>query len=104
MILGSTIFRSLGIFIYCFQKLDAITCHPVKRKRGLKRKCKINPIGGHVPEEVKDLHRHLLLEACSGQDNPYQKCNIGEVTTVFQGNEGDGAGPYNGIDMNCSCS
>lgn len=39
--------------------------------------------------------------ACPGQDNPSTQCIVGDVPTIFQGDESDHTGPYNGIEMGC---
>lgn len=39
---------------------------------------------------------------CPGQDNPSTECIVGDVPTVFQWNEADHDGPYNGVTIRCS--
>ncbi|KAI6149906.1 Alpha/Beta hydrolase protein [Pisolithus tinctorius] len=39
---------------------------------------------------------------CPGQDNPSTECIVGDVPTVFQWNEADHDGPYNGVTIWCS--
>ncbi|KAI6149905.1 Alpha/Beta hydrolase protein [Pisolithus tinctorius] len=39
--------------------------------------------------------------SCPGQDNPSTQCIVGDVPTIFQGDESDHTGPYNGIEMGC---
>ncbi|KAG0008103.1 hypothetical protein BGZ80_003848 [Entomortierella chlamydospora] len=38
---------------------------------------------------------------CPGQDNHSPKCSTGDVPEIFDGNEDDNIGPYNGIEMGC---
>ncbi|KAL6302901.1 lipase [Sparassis latifolia] len=39
--------------------------------------------------------------ACPGQDNPSTQCIVGDVPNVFDGDESDHDGPYNGVVMGC---
>ncbi|KAL4061893.1 Alpha/Beta hydrolase protein [Scleroderma yunnanense] len=39
--------------------------------------------------------------ACPGQDNPSTQCIVGDVPYIWDGNESDHDGPYNGIEMGC---
>lgn len=39
--------------------------------------------------------------ACPGQDNPSTQCTVGDVPYIWDGNESDHGGPYNGIEMGC---
>ncbi|KAH7881944.1 Alpha/Beta hydrolase protein [Phlebopus sp. FC_14] len=36
-----------------------------------------------------------------GQDNPSTQCIVGDVPNIFESNESDHDGPYNGIEMGC---
>ncbi|KAH9927058.1 lipase [Amylocystis lapponica] len=38
---------------------------------------------------------------CPGQDNPSTQCIVGDVPTIFEGDESNHDGPYNGITMGC---
>jgi len=38
---------------------------------------------------------------CPGQDNPSTQCIVGDVSEVWDGDESDHDGPYNGITMGC---
>lgn len=40
-------------------------------------------------------------DACPGQDNPSTLCIVGDVPTIFQGNESNHDGPYDGVEMGC---
>nr|ABN45742.1 lipase [Antrodia cinnamomea] len=39
--------------------------------------------------------------ACPGQDNPSTQCIVGDVPSIWDGDESDHDGPYNGIEMGC---
>ena len=39
--------------------------------------------------------------ACPGQDNPSTQCIVGDVPYIWDGNESDHGGPYNGVEMGC---
>ncbi|KAG2143797.1 Alpha/Beta hydrolase protein [Suillus bovinus] len=39
--------------------------------------------------------------ACPGQDNPSTQCIVGDVPEIWDGDESDHDGPYNGILMGC---
>lgn len=39
--------------------------------------------------------------ACPGQDNPSTQCIVGDVPEIWDGNESDHDGPYNGVEMGC---
>ncbi|KAG0645832.1 hypothetical protein D0Z07_7714 [Hyphodiscus hymeniophilus] len=40
-------------------------------------------------------------DACPGQDNPSDLCIVGDVPNIFEGDESDHDGPYDGVDMGC---
>ncbi|KAI0332705.1 lipase [Cubamyces sp. BRFM 1775] len=40
-------------------------------------------------------------EACPGQDNTSDLCIVGDVPNIFEGDESDHDGPYNGVTMGC---
>jgi len=39
--------------------------------------------------------------ACPGQDNPSTQCIVGDVPYIWDGDESDHDGPYNGVEMGC---
>ncbi|KIJ65380.1 hypothetical protein HYDPIDRAFT_167094 [Hydnomerulius pinastri MD-312] len=39
--------------------------------------------------------------ACPGQDNPSTQCIVGDVPNIFESDESDHDGPYNGVEMGC---
>jgi len=41
-------------------------------------------------------------EACPGQDNPSTECIVGDVSSIFSGEEADHDGPYDGVKIGCS--
>ncbi|KAG2033813.1 Alpha/Beta hydrolase protein [Suillus americanus] len=38
---------------------------------------------------------------CPGQDNPSTQCIVGDVPEIWDGDESDHDGPYNGVEMGC---
>lgn len=36
-----------------------------------------------------------------GQDNPSDLCIVGDVPNIFEGDESDHDGPYDGVTMGC---
>jgi hypothetical protein len=38
---------------------------------------------------------------CPGQDNDSTLCSTGDVPNIFEGDESDHDGPYNGVTMGC---
>ncbi|GJE91299.1 lipase family protein [Phanerochaete sordida] len=40
-------------------------------------------------------------EACPGQDNPSTQCIVGDVPEIWDGDESDHDGPYDGVEMGC---
>jgi len=40
-------------------------------------------------------------DACPGEDNPSTLCIVGDVPNIFEGDESNHDGPYNGITMGC---
>jgi len=39
--------------------------------------------------------------SCPGQDNSSKECIVGDVPNIFEGDESDHDGPYNGVEMGC---
>lgn len=44
---------------------------------------------------------HVFLSRFTGQDNTNALCEIGAVPNIFEGDEDDHSGPYDGITMGC---
>lgn len=43
---------------------------------------------------------HLCMALClTGQDNESDLCSTGDVPTIFQGDEDDHDGPYDGVQL-----
>ena len=38
---------------------------------------------------------------CAGQDKTDDRCIVGDVPNIFEGDESDHDGPYDGIEMGC---
>jgi len=56
-------------------------------------------LGFHHPSGEVHITDSRTWENCPGQDNPSTLCIVGDVPNIFEGNEGDHDGPYNGITM-----
>ncbi|KZT69278.1 lipase [Daedalea quercina L-15889] len=41
--------------------------------------------------------------SCPGQDNPSTQCIVGDVPYIWDGDESDHDGPYNGVEMGVGC-
>ncbi|KAI0695407.1 lipase [Cerioporus squamosus] len=63
-----------------------------------------------LPEEFLGFHHpsgeiHIVdsdtWRSCPGQDNTDNKCIVGDVPTIFDGDTGDHIGPYDGVKMGC---
>lgn len=54
----------------------------------------------HVSGEVH-ITDSGTWESCPGQDNTSTQCIVGDVPTIFDGDESDHDGPYSGIEMGC---
>jgi len=39
--------------------------------------------------------------SCPGQDNPSTQCIVGDVPNIFESDESDHDGPYDGVEMGC---
>ena len=44
---------------------------------------------------------HKLTSSPLGQDNPSTQCIVGDVSEIWDGDESDHDGPYNGVEMGC---
>jgi hypothetical protein len=53
------------------------------------------------PSGEKHIMDSNAWVACPGQDNPSTECTTGDVPTIFEGNESEHDGPYNGVEMGC---
>ena len=43
----------------------------------------------------------LYQPSCTGQDNPSTQCEVGDVPNIFESDESDHDGPYDGVEMGC---
>jgi len=58
-------------------------------------------LGFHHPSGEVHIEDSNAWDSCPGQDNPSKLCSTGDVPTIFQSNESDHDGPYNGVTMGC---
>ncbi|KAH9851867.1 lipase, partial [Lenzites betulinus] len=58
-------------------------------------------LGFHHPSGEMHIQDSGAWLACPGQDNPSDQCIVGDVPNIFEGDESDHDGPYNGIVMGC---
>ena len=59
---------------------------------------------GELPWYVTPSHMRVFtkpITMITGQDNPSDQCIVGDVPTIFNGDESDHDGPYNGVEMGC---
>lgn len=45
--------------------------------------------------------RYLTWSYYTGQDNTNSQCTVGDVPNIFDGDESDHDGPYDGVEMGC---
>ncbi|KAJ7577987.1 Alpha/Beta hydrolase protein [Mycena floridula] len=61
-------------------------------------------LGFHHPSGEKHILDSGAWVACAGQDNPSSQCTTGDVSNIFEGDEGDHDGPYTGTGVtNMGC-
>ncbi|KAI8996479.1 Alpha/Beta hydrolase protein [Trametes punicea] len=58
-------------------------------------------LGYHHPSGEVHIQDSGAWMACPGQDNPSTECIVGDVPEIWDGDESDHDGPYNGITMGC---
>ncbi|KAI0075335.1 lipase [Panus rudis PR-1116 ss-1] len=58
-------------------------------------------LGFHHPSGEVHIQDSNAWEACPGQDNTSSQCIVGDVPNIFEGNESDHDGPYDGVEMGC---
>jgi len=59
-------------------------------------------LGFHHPQGEKHIQDDITTWlACSGNDNPDQRCSTGDVSNIFEGKLSDHDGPYDGVTMGC---
>ncbi|KAJ7780283.1 lipase [Mycena maculata] len=60
-------------------------------------------LGFHHPTGEVHINDSGAWNACPGMDNPSTLCSTGDVPTIFEGDESDHDGPYNGVEMSSTC-
>ncbi|KAI0075336.1 lipase class 3 family protein [Panus rudis PR-1116 ss-1] len=58
-------------------------------------------LGFHHPSGEVHIQDSGAWEACPGQDNPSTQCIVGDVPNIFESDESDHDGPYDGVEMGC---
>ena len=58
-------------------------------------------LGYHHPSGELHIMDNNQWVSCPGQDNPSTECIVGDVPNVFDGDESDHDGPYDGVEMGC---
>ncbi|KAK7685750.1 hypothetical protein QCA50_011096 [Cerrena zonata] len=58
-------------------------------------------LGFHHPSGEVHITESNAWDACPGQDNTNSQCIIGTVPNIFEGDESDHDGPYDGVLMGC---
>ncbi|GJE91296.1 lipase family protein [Phanerochaete sordida] len=58
-------------------------------------------LGFHHPSGEVHITDANVWEACPGQDNTSDLCIVGDVPNIFDGDESDHDGPYDGVEMGC---
>ncbi|KAI0684506.1 Alpha/Beta hydrolase protein [Cytidiella melzeri] len=61
-------------------------------------------LGFHHPSgevHISDSGGSDAWESCPGQDNPSTLCIVGDVPNIFESDESDHDGPYDGIEIGC---
>ncbi|EKM50551.1 uncharacterized protein PHACADRAFT_200498 [Phanerochaete carnosa HHB-10118-sp] len=58
-------------------------------------------LGFHHPSGEVHITDQGVWEACPGQDNPSKLCIVGDVPMLFNSNESNHDGPYNGVKIHC---
>ncbi|EIN06272.1 lipase [Punctularia strigosozonata HHB-11173 SS5] len=58
-------------------------------------------LGFHHPSGEVHIQDSGAWDACPGQDNSSDLCIVGDVPNIFEGDESDHDGPYDGVEMGC---
>ncbi|KAF8882766.1 Alpha/Beta hydrolase protein [Gymnopilus junonius] len=58
-------------------------------------------LGYHHPSGEVHIMDNGEWVSCPGQDNTNTECIVGDVPNIFDGNESDHDGPYDGVEMGC---
>ena len=60
-------------------------------------------VSRYVSAGLYGASRMLNSVSCgvAGQDNTSNQCIVGDVPNIFEGDEGDHDGPYDGVEMGC---
>ncbi|KAJ7089828.1 lipase [Mycena belliarum] len=58
-------------------------------------------LGFHHPTGEVHIQDSGVWDTCPGEDNPSTLCSTGDVPNIFEGDESDHDGPYDGVLMGC---
>lgn len=58
-------------------------------------------LGFHHPSGEIHIQDSGSWVSCPGQDNTSDQCEVGAVPNIFESDEGDHSGPYDGVTMGC---
>lgn len=58
-------------------------------------------LGFHHPSGEVHIQDSGAWDACPGQDNTSDLCSTGDVPNIFESDESDHDGPYDGVEMGC---
>jgi len=58
-------------------------------------------LGFHHPSGEVHIEDSGEWASCPGQDNSSTQCIVGDVPNIFEGDESDHDGPYDGVEMGC---
>jgi len=58
-------------------------------------------LGYHHPSGEVHIMDNNQWVSCPGQDNTSSECIVGDVSNIFEGDESDHDGPYDGVTMGC---
>ncbi|KZT25379.1 lipase [Neolentinus lepideus HHB14362 ss-1] len=58
-------------------------------------------LGFHHPSGEIHIQDSGAWDACPGQDNTSDLCEVGDVPNIFESKESDHDGPYDGVEMGC---
>ncbi|PPQ76610.1 LOW QUALITY PROTEIN: hypothetical protein CVT26_012749 [Gymnopilus dilepis] len=58
-------------------------------------------LGFHHPSGEVHIMDNNQWVSCPGQDNTSSECTVGDVPNIFESDESDHDGPYDGVEMGC---
>jgi hypothetical protein len=61
----------------------------------------VGSVSRYVPSSPIGTVSGKLTLLLTGQDNPSNQCIVGDVPEIWDGDESDHDGPYDGVEMGC---